>query len=64
MKNWKTTLFGLMAGAAQIAAASVTTPGMSGGSWQTKDWVMAASGIFMALTGVLAKDAGVTGTEK
>jgi len=63
MKNWKTTVFGLLAGIAQIAAAAAQA-GAAGSSWKTSDWIMVGSGLLTSALGVAAKDAGVTGTAK
>lgn len=55
MKNWKTTLIGLLGAAVQIAL-----PLIQGGL----DLKQVASAVVIGLLGILAKDAGVTGTAK
>jgi len=55
MKNWKTTLVGLVGAAIQIAL-----PMLSSGL-AVKDII---SAVIIGLLGILAKDAGVTGTAK
>lgn len=52
MKNWKTTLSGILGGLAQVVLLPIN-------SW--KDLIVP---VVTVIIGVLAKDAGVTGTEK
>jgi hypothetical protein len=62
MKNWRTTLIGGIAAAA-TAAAGVAQ--MTNGQFDNKQgWLSMASAVFMALLGYVAKDAGVSGSEK
>jgi hypothetical protein len=56
MKNWKTTLFGAILGGL-IAIQPVITTGEI-------NWYQAGIGFLVGAMGYLAKDAGVTGTEK
>ena len=56
MKNWKTTLAGILGGAAMLAADMYT-----GGSFTAAAFIKA---LVPMIIGYLAKDAGVTGTEK
>ncbi len=56
MKNWRTTLIGLGGAVATMAGQLLTA-----GNLDSKTWV---NSIVLALLGVFAKDAGVTGTEK
>lgn len=53
MKNWKTTLFG--------ALAAVATA-MSGMFPEYNELLLGFAAVFMALTGLFAKDNAVTGT--
>lgn len=61
MKNWKTTLAGILSGMLTAGAGayqSMSVPGVP------MNWGMIAASAGMAAIGFLAKDAGVTGTEK
>ena len=59
-KNWKTSLFGLLAGIAQIGVAA-TQAGATGTGWHQQDYLSAGVGILFAAIGVAAKDSNVTG---
>ena len=58
MKNWKTTLTGIVAAALTGAAAVFTSTG------DTTNWQGYATAAGLAAVGWFAKDAGVTGPEK
>lgn len=55
MKNWRTTVAGILAGTAQLWA--------SGGFDESRidSWIAA---LLLTAVGILAKDAGVTGPER
>jgi hypothetical protein len=54
MKNWKTTLLGLIAGGG-ISIDAIIHQGLTGG------WKQALLGVAVALIGAFAKDNNVTG---
>jgi len=56
MRNWKTTLFGALGAAVQVALPLIQT-----GTVSIKDIAIAAA---LALIGYFAKDAGISGTDK
>jgi hypothetical protein len=55
LANWKTSLLGIVVGALHIAA-NAYTPGMS--------WKVWATGVGMALWGLVMKDFNVTGSSQ
>lgn len=60
LKNWKTSLFGLLAGAAQIGLVA-SQASAAGTGWHQADYINAGLGVLFALIGGAAKDSGVTG---
>ena len=60
MKNWKTTLFGALAGCMVILTATVEQLGAGA----DVDWLKVGLGLMIALFGYFAKDFGVSGTTK
>ena len=60
IRNWKTSLFGLLAGVAQIGMAA-SQASAAGTGWHQADYITAGIGVLMALGGAAAKDGNVTG---
>ena len=58
--NWKTTLFGVLAGIAQITPV-LTGEGIHVGHWGGSDFLQIGGGIATLLLGLYAKDKNVTG---
>lgn len=59
MKNWKTTLAGVLTGGPLIACQLFHI--CSAGHFGNTDWLSIVSGIGAILMGAIAKDADVTG---
>ena len=60
LKNWKTSLFGALAGAAQIGVVASQAQA-AGTGWHQADYLNAGLGVLLALIGGAAKDGNVTG---
>jgi hypothetical protein len=60
MKNWKTTLFGALAGCMVILTATVEQLGAGA----DVDWLKVGLGIAIAIFGYFAKDFSVSGVGK
>ena len=58
--NWKTTVFGFLAGATQIAAV-LSQSGFSFGHCGNSDCLKLGAGVLTMLLGAFAKDHNVTG---
>jgi hypothetical protein len=63
MKNWKTTLFGVLGAVANIAPV-LHSAGITVGHWGGSDFLQVGAGISALLLGYYAKDKDVTGTSK